>query len=96
LVIGAVLVIAATLGKLIGAGGTAAAMAGTGAGVLIGVSMVPRAEIAMIIMEHGRGLGDWAVPEELFGGMVMVTLATCLLTPPVVRRLLARGPRRGV
>ena len=61
--------------------------------LLIGVSMVRRAEIAMTVMERGRMLGDWAVPVEFYGGMVVLTLATRLLTPPVVNCLLRRESR---
>jgi hypothetical protein len=50
--------------------------------------MIPRAEIAMIIMQKGLGLGDWAVPPGLFGGMVLVSLVTCLAVPPVLQRML--------
>jgi hypothetical protein len=54
--------------------------------------MVPRAEIAMIIMQHGALLGAWAVPEHLFSAMVVVSLLTCLLSPLVTRALLRRAP----
>lgn len=88
--LGAVLLAVAVAGKIVGTWLTAAATVGGTAGVLIGVSMVPRAEVAMIIMQHGRALGDWAVPPELFAAMVLVTLATCLFTPPVVHLLLRK------
>ena len=52
---------------------------------LIAVSMIPRAEIAMVIMQQGQGLGDWAVPPELFGGMVVVSMVTCLIVPLALR-----------
>lgn len=93
--LGAVLLVAAVAAKIAGTAlPLVAATGGTGA-LVIGVSMVPRAEIAMIVMERGRDLGDWAVPPELYGAMVFVSLATCLLTPPVVRHLLSRQ-RAGV
>jgi len=88
--LGALLLVAGALGKI---GGTWLAVAGSAAGLLIGISMVPRAEIAMIIMQHGRALGDWAVPEELFGAIVAMALGSCLVTPVVMRSLLRRYPQ---
>lgn len=78
-------------------GGTAIpvlASVGAASALVVGVSTVPRAEIAMIVMERGLSLGEWAVPAELYGAMVFVALCTCLLTPPVVRYLLLRQRRR--
>ncbi|MHC4877182.1 MAG: cation:proton antiporter [Planctomycetota bacterium] len=60
--------------------------------LLLGFSMIPRAEIAMIIVQHGQQLGDWAMPPEVFGAMVLVSLTTCILSPLVVHRLLGRWP----
>lgn len=58
----------------------------------IGFSMVPRAEIAMYIMQ--RSLWANAVSQEVFAAMVIVSAATCLLAPLVVQPLLQRRPRR--
>ncbi len=55
---------------------------------LIGLSMIPRAEITMIIMQHGRNLGKWAVPPELFASMAGVVLGTCMISPFLIRRSL--------
>jgi Kef-type K+ transport system membrane component KefB len=57
-------------------------------GLLIGLSMIPRAEIAMIIMQRGLSLGKWAVPPGLFGALVLVSLVTCFAVPALLRRLL--------
>ena len=64
-------------------------------GLLIGTSMVPRAEIALVIMQKGMHLGDWAVDQKLFGAMVVVSAVTCLMSPVVVRMLLNRWPQEG-
>jgi Kef-type K+ transport system membrane component KefB len=73
--------------------GTAAALAGRlgwpGA-LTIGLSMTPRAEIALVIMEQGRRFG--AVPEPLFAAVAIVSAATCLVAPIGVRRMLVRHP----
>jgi Kef-type K+ transport system membrane component KefB len=86
--LGVVLFLAAVLGKLLGAGLPTALLAGTSSGVLIGVSMVPRAEIAMIVMHRGASLGGWAVPSELFAAVIFVAAVTSLLVPLVLRSLL--------
>lgn len=88
--IGGLLLAVAVVGKIAGTALPLVAATGGSGALLIGVSMVPRAEIAMIVMERGRALGDWAVPPELYGAMVLVSLGTCLVTPPVVRHLLRR------
>jgi len=58
---------------------------------LLGLSMIPRAEIAMVIMQYGMLLGPWAVSEGLFSAMVVVSLVTCVGAPVVIRKLLRRG-----
>lgn len=59
--VGGLSLIAAVVGKLVGAGVPAALMLGRTSGVLIGVSMVPRAEITLLAIERGHSLG--LVPE---------------------------------
>ncbi len=63
------------------------------AGILIGVSMIPRAEIAMVIIHGGMQLGAWAVPQKVFDAMALVTILTCSLSPPVVNILLEKWPQ---
>lgn len=91
--LGFILLIAAVLGKVAGAGGPALPTLRWTSSLLLGVSMVPRAEIAMVIMERGYRLGDWAVPPEVFGAMAVVSAATCLISPVVLRLLLKRWPQ---
>lgn len=98
LAIGGLLLVVAIAGKIAGTALPLVAASGGSGALLIGVSMVPRAEIAMIVMERGQALGGWAVPAALYGGMVFVSLGTCMLTPPVIRYLLSRrgrGSRKG-
>lgn len=92
--LGGLLLAVAVLAKVAGTALPLVLSTGGGGALLIGVSMVPRAEIAMIVMERGRALGDWAVTPDLYGAMVFVSLGTCLITPPAVRYLLARHQRR--
>jgi Kef-type K+ transport system membrane component KefB len=87
-----VLFAAAVIGKVIGAGLPALALDGLAGASVIGVSMVPRAEIALVILDEGRRLGPWAVSSELFATMVLVSLATCIAAPILLRPMLARWP----
>jgi Kef-type K+ transport system membrane component KefB len=87
---GAVLLVAALAGKLIGTGLPAWPIAGRGGALLIAVSMVPRAEIAMVIMHQGKAMGPEVVPEALYAGMVLTVAVTCVLAPVILRPLLRR------
>jgi Kef-type K+ transport system membrane component KefB len=62
----------------------------TGA-LVLGLSLVPRAEIALVIVQRGLELGPWALPSTIFAQVVLVSAATVLITPLVLRPLLA-GP----
>jgi Kef-type K+ transport system membrane component KefB len=90
--IGGVLLITAIIGKVIGAGVPALLQSGMGAGALLGVSMVPRAEIALVVIETGSELGDWAVPNQLYGAMVVVAAGTCIAAPVALRYLFKKFP----
>jgi Kef-type K+ transport system membrane component KefB len=59
---------------------------------LIGISMVPRAEIAMVIVQAGHRQGNAIMPAALFNGVILVCAITCILTPVVIRRLLKKWP----
>ena len=67
--LGIALLVVAVVGKIVGAALPALASTGAAGAALIGVSMVPRAEIAMIVVQQGRSLGDWAVPANVYGGL---------------------------
>jgi Kef-type K+ transport system membrane component KefB len=86
--LGLVLLAAAVILKVLTAGGPAWALRDLPTGALLGASMVPRAEITMVVMERGMRLGEWAVSEELFSAMVIVCAATCLLSPVVIHSML--------
>jgi len=90
-----VLVIVAFAGKMLGAGASALATTSWSGALLLGISMVPRAEITMIIMQRGLDLGDWAVPPNVFSAMVILSLVTAIVSPIVLRTLLKRWhPRK--
>ncbi|NHQ75387.1 cation:proton antiporter [Roseovarius gahaiensis] len=78
----------AVIGKLSGAGLPAAAMLGWRQGTLIGFSMVPRAEIFLLVMLFGLTLGPWAVPQVLYNAAVLASIATCIIGPAIVGMML--------
>lgn len=88
---GAVLATVAVLGKVVGAALPALLVTGTTGAIIIGVSMVPRAEITMIIMERGQQLGEWAVPSELYAAFVLVSAITCLIAPVALSYLFKKA-----
>jgi Kef-type K+ transport system membrane component KefB len=87
-----VLLAAAVIGKGLGVLLPALALTSSSGALLLSLSLVPRAEIMLIIMQRGLDLGPWAVPPELFAQMVLVSAATTLLVPPLVRPLFSHLP----
>lgn len=87
---GIVLITAAVVGKLIGTLAPAVRVTTTASAWLLAISMSPRAEVAMIVMDQGRQLGTWAVPPEVYTGMILVCAATSTVAPLILRRMLAR------
>jgi len=85
-----VLLLVAVLGKVIGTGLPAVLTTDSASALLLSISMIPRAEIAMIIMERGLQLGDWAVSPQIFTSMVIMSAITCTISPLVLRPLLQK------
>jgi Kef-type K+ transport system membrane component KefB len=84
----------AVLTKFVG-GWLGARGLGRGEAVAIGVGMVPRGEVGLIVASLGLGLG--VINSELYGVVVVMTVVTTLVTPPVLGPLLRRtgdGSRR--
>lgn len=96
LIPGAILLLAAVSGKFVGAGGAAVPSIGWRGSLLLGISMFPRAEIAMIVMRQGREADADVVPAEAFAAMVFVSAATCILSPLILRPMLDRWKQRRV
>jgi Kef-type K+ transport system membrane component KefB len=85
----------AIIGKVVGTGGPALLTSKWTTALLLGVSMVPRAEIAMVIMHRGLNLGEWAVPKEVFSSMVLMSLITAIIVPVSLHVMLKRWhPRK--
>jgi Kef-type K+ transport system membrane component KefB len=74
----------AVVGKIAGTSLPGLLLVRPRAAAVLGVSMVPRAEITLIILGRALTLGG-VISRELFSAMVLTALATCLLAPPGLR-----------
>jgi Kef-type K+ transport system membrane component KefB len=87
----AALLVVAVLGKFVGTWLPALlATSGTGA-VLLGLSMLPRAEIALVVVDQGRAMAPAHVDAALYSAMVLLSAALCALVPLPLGRALQRG-----
>jgi Kef-type K+ transport system membrane component KefB len=93
--LGSILLVVAVISKVVGDGFPGWVLTGWTGGILLGVSMVPRAEIAMIIMKRGLSMGENAVPGGVFAAMVIVVAVSCIITPFAVRALLNQWQQQG-
>jgi len=93
LVVGGVLVVVAVFGKLAGTVLPARRSSSWRDSVTFGVSMVPRAEIALLIVATAGTMGAYRLPETVFPGMILVTLVTSSVVPCVLHKLLAKPHR---
>ena len=91
--LGSVLLVIAIFGKVVGAGLPALMTTGSAGATLIGISMVPRAEIALVIAQQGSILGDWAVPAEVFSSIAIISIVTCLISPLGIRWIIRNFPK---
>jgi len=86
-----VLIVLAVLTKVVG-GGAGALLGGFNkrASLQIGIGMISRGEVALVIA--GAGLAAGLLTPDLFSVLVVVTLVTTLVTPPLLRlAFAARG-----
>jgi Kef-type K+ transport system membrane component KefB len=90
-----VLIAVAFVGKSIGTLGPALLFCDRSSAALLGLSMVPRAEVAMIIMQRSLTLRAGSMPEEIYTAMVIVCIATCIIPPLVLNRLIDSIVRPG-
>lgn len=80
-----IITILAILGKLIGCG-AAVIKSGFKTALVVGVGMVPRGEVGMIVAS--LGLGSGVISSELYAVVIFMVVATTLLAPPLLRKLL--------
>lgn len=83
-----VLTVVAVITKAVGAR-VAAAPLGVADARIVAVGMVPRGEVGIIIA--GIAAASGTIDSELFAAVVGMSMLTTVVTPPVLRRLLARG-----
>ena len=87
----AILFTVAVLGKVLGTALPSIITLNWSSALLLSISMIPRAEIAMVVMERGRQLG--AVPQAVFTSMILVSALTCIISPLLLRPLLQKWPQ---
>jgi Kef-type K+ transport system membrane component KefB len=79
----------AIVGKLVGCG-----LGGLGNGIrsaaIIGVGMAPRGEVGLIVANVGQSIG--AIPDVMFSTVVIMSLLTTLVVPPVLTALYGKRP----
>jgi Kef-type K+ transport system membrane component KefB/predicted amino acid-binding ACT domain protein len=86
------LFVVGVVGKLVSAYGLGRS---PGDRVLVGVGMIPRGEVGLIFAT--LGLREHVFGEDVYGALLLVVLATTLMTPPILRwRLLQRRSRTTV
>ncbi|MGF1761577.1 cation:proton antiporter [Photobacterium sagamiensis] len=88
----AILFILATLGKFFGVAVPALLITKKYDAILLGLSMIPRAEIAMIVVFQCQQLGDNIVSNKVFATMVLVSVTTSITAPLILRSLLVKSP----
>ena len=89
--IATVLLLAAVLGKFVGTTLPALLVTSTGGALLLGLSMLPRAEIALVVFDQGHRRAPELVGTELYSAGVLVALVTCVLVSVLLGPLLGRG-----
>jgi Kef-type K+ transport system membrane component KefB len=60
--------------------------------LVVGVGMVPRGEVGVIIA--GNALASGAIGQRDYSMLVMMSIITTIVVPPVLRGLLQTIPRR--
>jgi len=87
MIFGLIYTVMAILAKVIGCGLPTLALGFNIKGALrIGTGMIPRGEVALIIA--GIGMTAGILNEQLFGVVIMMTLVTTIIAPPLLNSLL--------
>ena len=85
-----ILFVPAVLGKVIGVAAPALRVVEKRDAILLGISMVPRAEIAMVIIYQCSIFGSNIVSDEVFAAMVLMAIMTSISAPVALRLMLSR------
>lgn len=86
--LGMVLFMVAALAKFVGVAGVAGLLMNKKDAMLLGVSMIPRAEIALVVIYQCSKVGEDIISAEVFAAMVVVSLASSIFAPLLLRSLL--------
>ncbi len=80
----------ALIGKIVGCGAAVSGLGLRSIGI-VGVGMAPRGEVGLIVAGLGLSLG--AIPNDIFSVVVIMSILTTLIAPPVLRILYAGYPQ---
>lgn len=83
----------ALIGKIVGCGLGAIGL-GRRSAAIIGTGMAPRGEVGLIVASLGLSLG--AIPTQIFSVVVIMSILTTLVVPPVLRVLYAGHPETAI
>lgn len=86
--LGLALLTAAVVGKLTGNFLAALLTTSAGGAMLIAISMIPRAEVAMVVLEQGHAVAPEHITDELYSAAILTFGVTCVLAPLVAGPLL--------
>ena len=83
----------ALAGKFVGCG-LAASGLGLKSMAIVGVGMAPRGEVGLIVASLGLSLG--AIPPQIFSVVVIMSVLTTFVAPPILRLLYAGEPETAI
>lgn len=92
--LGALLLVAAVLGKVIGVTGPAFMIMKKKDAMLLGISMIPRAEITLVIIYQCQILGENIVTDKIFNAIVWVSVMTSIIAPLILRLLFIKRSKK--
>jgi len=85
----AVVTLLAVIGKIVGCGVGALSM-GRRSALIVGVGMVPRGEVGIIVASLGASAGVFG--PKTYAVIIVMSLLTSVIAPPVLKALLAGAP----
>jgi Kef-type K+ transport system membrane component KefB len=83
----------ALLGKFVGCGLASAGLGRRGMAI-VGIGMAPRGEVGLIVASLGLSLG--AIPNQIFSVVVIMSVLTTFVVPPILRALYVGQPGREI
>ena len=89
LVVGAGLLVAAVLGKLVSGLGARKPVSK----LIVGIGMMPRGEVGLVFAVIGRTLG--VIDDAIFSAIVLMIVITTLIAPPLLKWVVARHESNG-